>query len=286
MLEWVYPYTVRMAHLPGQVSVAYIDEGQGPYTLLFLHGLGSYLKAWKKNVDDLRAHFRCIALDFPGYGKSSKNRHPYGVSFFAQTVQDFIQQLELENVVLAGHSMGGHVSIILGARNLPAVKKMVLIAPAGFETFTESDRAWLRSFYSPSLLKKMSLGQITHSFEINFYRFPDDARFMIADRLLMQTTDAYDAYCDMIPQCLNSMLDEPVFHLLPHIRVPVLVIYGENDALIPNKLLHPRLTTLKVAEAGMAQLANGRLEMLRHCGHFAQWECAGAVNRSIRQWLS
>ncbi len=284
MLDWVYPYPVKMTHLPGQVSVAYIDEGAGPQTLVFLHGLGSYLKGWTKNVAELSRDFRCIALDFPGYGKSSKGNLPYSMTFFARIVRDFIRQLNLQNVVLIGHSMGGQVAATFAVRYPDEVQKLVLIAPAGFETFTETDRVWIRSVYSPTLLKAMPADQIRRNFEINFSRFPDDAGFMVDDRMMMQGTKAYEQYCEMIPRCVNSMIDEPVFDLLPLIQAPSLVLFGENDMLIPNKLLHPGSNPVSIAEAGSRQIPGARLELLRPCGHFAQWECAGAVNRSIRRF--
>ncbi len=285
MLEWIYPYAVKMAHLPDAVSVAYTDEGEGEHTLVFLHGLGSYLKGWKKNVDELRHDFRCIALDFPGYGKSSKGNYPYGIRFFAQTIARFIRLLGLRNVTLIGHSMGGQVAIALASRPASGLGKLVLIAPAGFETFTETERIWIRSLYSPALLKNMPQDQLIRNFEVNFKRFPEDARFMIDDRLMMRGTPAYDLYCELIPLCVNSMLDEPVFDLLPSIRIPALVLFGENDMLIPNKLLHPQLSSVAVAETGASRIPHARLELLRPCGHFAQWECAPAVNRSIRSFV-
>lgn len=284
MLDWVYPYPLKIAHLPGQVSVAYIDEGAGPQTLVFLHGLGSYLKGWTKNASELSRDFRCIALDFPGYGKSSKGDLPYSMTFFARVVRDFILGLHLQNVVLIGHSMGGQVAATIAVRYPEIVQKLILIAPAGFETFSEAERAWIRATYSPTLLKAMPADQIKRNFEVNFCRFPDDARFMIDDRMMMQGTKAYEQYCEMIPHCVNGMLDEPVFDLLPQIKAQTLVLFGENDMLIPNKLLHPGLNPVMVAEAGARRIPAARLELLRPCGHFAQWECAGAVNRSIRSF--
>lgn len=260
MLDWVYPYPLKMAHLPEQVSVAYIDEGAGPQTLVFLHGLGSYLKGWTKNVSELSRDFRCIALDFPGYGKSSKGDLPYSMTFFARVVRDFIQRLNLQNVVLAGHSMGGQVAATVAVRYPEIVQKLVLIAPAGFETFTETDRVWIRAAYSPTLLKAMPTDQIRRNFEVNFSRFPDDAGFMIDDRMMMLGTQAYEQYCEMIPRCVNSMLDEPVFDLLPQIKAPTLVLFGENDVLIPNKLLHPALNPVMVAETGARRIPAARLE--------------------------
>jgi len=284
MLDWVYPFPLRIANLSGAVSVAYTDIGEGSQTLLFLHGLGSYLKGWKKNIEVLQSNFRCIAIDFPGYGKSSKGNLPYGMKFFAQTVKEFIHHLNLDRVVLVGHSMGAQVALTIAVTRPEFLDKLILIAPAGFETFTPAERDWFNSVYSPTLLKQITHDQLIRNFEINFSRFPEDARFMIEDRLKMRGTQEYDHFCELIPKCVHSMLQEPVFELLPNINSPTLVIFGENDLLIPNKILHPFQNTFSVATSGTSKISGARLEMLRPCGHFAQWECASAVNRSIQKF--
>jgi pimeloyl-ACP methyl ester carboxylesterase len=74
MLDWVYPYPVKMTHLPGQVSVAYIDEGAGPQTLVFLHGLGSYLKGWTKNVARTEPGFPLHCPRFSGLRQEQQRK--------------------------------------------------------------------------------------------------------------------------------------------------------------------------------------------------------------------
>ena len=75
MDELKYDYTVKYAELSNSIKLAYIDEGKGPETILMIHGLGSYLPAWKKNIGELSKTYRVIAIDLPGYGKSSKLPH-------------------------------------------------------------------------------------------------------------------------------------------------------------------------------------------------------------------
>ncbi|EMR02111.1 Haloalkane dehalogenase [Cesiribacter andamanensis AMV16] len=66
-----YPLPTRYLTTKAGLPLAYTDVGQGP-PLLFIHGLGSYLPAWQKNIAFLSPHFRCLALDLPGFGKSGK----------------------------------------------------------------------------------------------------------------------------------------------------------------------------------------------------------------------
>ncbi|MFN7117249.1 MAG: alpha/beta fold hydrolase [Saprospiraceae bacterium] len=285
MLDWIYPYDTKFIELSNNIKIAYVDEGKGKTTLIFIHGLGSYLKAWTKNIDALKTDYRCIALDLPGYGKSSKGDHEYNISFFSNIIQDFIKKLKLKNVVLVGHSMGGQIALATVLQPNKNIKKLILIAPAGFETFSESDRQWFANINKPLIYKSLPPEQIKRNFEVNFVQFPEDAHFMLEDRLYMRETAEYDRYCEMIPKCVNGMLQEPVFDDLPNVKLPTLILYGEKDALIPNRILHPTLTTLQVAEAGTKRIPHATLQMLPEAGHFAQWEQAALTNAAIRAFL-
>ncbi|MEN0006821.1 MAG: alpha/beta fold hydrolase, partial [Bacteroidota bacterium] len=142
METWNYPYEVHTLALDDTTTIAYVDEGEGSKTLLFVHGLGSYLRAWDKNISVLSKDYRCIAVDLPGYGKSSKGNYAFDMQFFAQALQQFIQQLDLKEITLVGHSMGGQIAMHVVLDEVAAVEKLVLLAPAGFEVFTDQEKAW------------------------------------------------------------------------------------------------------------------------------------------------
>ncbi len=277
--------SLRFIQLPSGIRLAYSDEGNGDTALVFLHGLGSNHKAWQKNTAALSKHFRCLALDLPGYGASDKGDYAFDMSFFARTVREFTDAMHLKKVVLVGHSMGSQIAMHCVLQDSNRWEKLVLLAPAGFETFTEQERAWFQMVYTPALLKATAPEQIRKNFEINFFHFPADAEFMIQDRLALRETAAYDAYCNMIPQCVMGMLKEPVYARLPEIKIPTIVLYGENDYLIPNQLLHKGQTTLQIAQSGQSRIPNSSLRLLPQCGHFVQWEAADAVNQAISDFL-
>ena len=279
-----YPFPVKKALLSSGETLAYIDEGKGPYTLLMVHGLGSYLPVYTKMVKALSGNFRCIAVDLPNYGKSSSGEYPFTMDFFAQTLKTFIRTAKLKNVILVGHSMGGQIGMTLALDVPGSLKGLVLLSPAGFETFLPEHRAWFSALMQPALLKATLPAQIERNFDINFHnnKLPEDARFMLEDRMkLRNDTIAYDAYCNMIPRCVMGMLDGPVFDRLGALRLPVLILAGEDDALIPNRILHPGITPKQVAETGHSRIPGSRLRMLSSCGHFVPWECAEEVSREI-----
>lgn len=289
MKNVTYPYEVHYLSLKDSLQLAYFDEGQGNQTLILIHGLGSYAPAWFAFMEELKTDYRCIAVDLPGYGKSSYGNFPYSMSFFAEAVQQLIQQLGIENPVVVGHSMGGQVAMTLALQQPEWLQKLVLIAPAGFETFSETDHAFIRQLMTPEAVEATPPDRIRINFAVNFHQmqFPESAMFMYADRMsLREDTAAYRAYCQMIPQCVQSMLEEPVFDRLSEIETRTQVIYGKGDLLIPNKILHPDLTVEKVAASGIEKLPNAQLELIENCGHFVQWECAEEVATIVRKFLS
>lgn len=285
MQEISYPADTRTITLSGGTEIAYTDRGTGPATLVFVHGLGSNLKAWQKNTDSLSRFYRCIALDLPGYGKSAKGDFPYGMAFFAGQLRAFLDTLDLQHVVLVGHSMGGQVALTLALQKTARLDKLVLIAPAGIETFSEAEKNWFRMVYTPEVVKNTPPEQIRRNFLLNFHRWPADADFMIEDRFFLRQTAEYEAWCRMIPQCVNGMLSEPVFDRLGEVALPTLIIYGENDALIPNTILHKDQNTRQIGELARHSIPGSRLLMFPECGHFVNWEQADMTNRAIREFL-
>lgn len=283
-----YGYPVSYVQLENGTEIAYVDEGRGDQTLVFIHGLGSYLAAWRRNIEELKDHYRCIAIDLPNYGKSQPGDYPFTMTFFAETVAAFIRQLGLRRVVLAGHSMGGQIAMTTILQTNVPVEQLILVAPAGFEVFTERDRRWMLGFFKPEVVSAATEEQVEQHLALNFAsgRTPFDARFMLSDRLLMRQYPAYlRSYARMIPRCTAGMLSEPVFDRLGEIGVPTLIIYGREDQLIPNRFLHPTQTPVRIAYNGHRKIPGSRLALLPSAGHFVMWEQAEQVNFTIRHFL-
>lgn len=284
MSELKYDYPVHYAELNDGVKLAYIDEGKGDETIIMIHGLGSYLPAWKKNISELSKYYRVIAIDLPGYGKSSKLPHSGLMSFYAGVIADFIQKLELGPVNLAGHSMGGQISMVLTLEKPELVKRLILVDPAGFEVFHAGQKNWFKDVMTPNLVRLTTVEAIETNLASNFYRMPDDARFMIEDRIIMRDASDFEAYCLAVARSVHGMVDEAVIDKISGIRVPTLIFFGENDMLIPNRYLNPGFT-VKIAEAGAKLIKDSKLVMVPKCGHFMMFEKSEIFNSETRNFI-
>lgn len=279
-----YPYEVSYQQVSGGQQLAYIDEGEGSPVIL-IHGLGSYIPAWKQNIPALSKTHRVIALDLPGFGKSSKTAEDYTIPFFARTVADLQDSLGIDKAVWVGHSMGGQIAL-QGALSFPdKIARLVLLAPAGFESFTEQDAALLTAYVTPESIKATPESVVRQTFKATFFEFPEEAAFMADDRIAIRQAEHFDRYARAYAGSVEAMLEGPVLSQLPEITQPALVIFGKQDMLIPNKQLHAGLTTEGVAKAGADKLPDSRLEMVDNAGHFVHFEQSEKVNRLVQNFI-
>jgi len=283
--ELQYPYEVKKVKLSDNLEIAYMDEGIGKETILFIHGLGSYSPAWKRNIEVLKDNYRCIAIDLPGYGKSSKNPHSGLMTYYADVVNQFVKKLDLGKVTLAGHSMGGQISMVASLQYPDMVNKIILVDPAGFERFHEGQKDWFRNVMTLTLVKTTTVDAIQTNLAYNFYNVPTEAEFMITDRIAMRSANDFDRYCYAVVQSVHGMVNEPVIDKLHLINHPALIFFGENDNLIPNRFLNPG-TTVKIAQYGASKIQKSELVMVPECGHFMQFEKPEIFNQKVAEFLN
>jgi pimeloyl-ACP methyl ester carboxylesterase len=275
-----YSLPIRYLETAAGVRLAYTEVGQD-FPLLFLHGLGSYLPAWSKNLPFLSQHYRCLAFDLPGYGKSSKKGFTPGMSYYAKVVAEFLDCLGLDNCYLAGHSMGGQVAMRTTLLYPRRIQKLALLAPAGFETFSPPEAKQLEGLFLVDKLIKAPLTTVAQNLNANFHRFPKDAEALLEDRLNYTRCSDYPLFCQTLSSCVSAMLQEPVWELLPQLQLPVLVLFGRQDRYIPSPLLHPQLSLESLVLAAAARIPHAHVELIGDCGHFIQWEQAEQVNKLL-----
>lgn len=91
--------------------IPYTVTGEGDATVVLVHCWMCDRTFWSEQVPALTEHYRTIALDLPGHGDATASRETWSVSEFGEDVAGLIEDLDLSNVVLVGHSMGGPVSL-------------------------------------------------------------------------------------------------------------------------------------------------------------------------------
>lgn len=277
-------YSIHKTLLSNGCNMAYIDEGKGDNTLLFVHGLATYSQTWALNIAYLKDYYRCIAIDLPGNGHSDGGDYPYGINFFSGCIYDFMQQMKLQNVVLVGHSMGGQAALNLVINHPTACEKLVLCATAGFETYTQIERTMFKSGIQFIDFFSTDENNLRSTIQNSFYNYPQKMEGMVKELVALMKTQPSSRYKKMMEACIHSMMDEPVYDQLNTIQQPVLVLFGEHDALIPNKRLH-HSSTKSLAEKAVKTMPDATLKMIPKCGHFLQLEQPEVTNKYIREFV-
>lgn len=281
-----YDLPVQKLQVMENLSVAYVEKGAGE-TILFVHGLGGNLSHWLKVVDALSKTYHCIAVDLPGYGYSNKSftTDKDQLTFYADVLASFIEKKGLKNVVLAGHSMGGQIAIITAINHSEKVSKLILVAPAGLETFTEAEGKTMITYTPASVFEKQEEPAIRYSFKQNFYEQPKDAEALIQDRLRFKACTDFTQYAEAVSAGIKGMLAHPVKADLNKINQPVLIIFGKEDALIPNKILHPSLAREEMLKEILMLMPGAKLVNIPAAGHMVQFEKWEETTNAIKYFL-
>jgi pimeloyl-ACP methyl ester carboxylesterase len=266
--------------------LSYVEKGNGE-VILFIHGLGGNLSHWTKSVKELSAHYKCIAIDLPGYGWSDKKVDTKEIDllqFYADVVGAFLKKKKIKKVFMVGHSMGGQVAIITALQN-KSVKKLILVAPAGLETFTDKEAQFLTNATPATLFEKQDEIVIRNNFKLNFFQQPADVENLIQDRLRMKTCNDFKLYCETVSAGIKGMLVHPVKDAFKNLAIPVLILFGTNDGLIPNKYLHPSLKMDELVKQSAALISNCKIVMIENAGHLVQFEKSVETNKMIKNFL-
>ena len=111
------------------IRLHYLDwGGKGPPAVL-IHGTGFCAHVWMPLAKALSSRFRVLAIDLRGHGDSDRAEGRYSWEHVSGDLPAFIDALELDNVLLVGHSRGGGVAAIGGAQRVDRVSRAVLIEP-------------------------------------------------------------------------------------------------------------------------------------------------------------
>lgn len=286
------PETARLYGMARPPRVAYVElNAGGPKgTVVFLHGLGSYLKFWWYQLEPFAADgWHVLALDLPGYGKSEKpGSFPYTMEAMGDAARELVRARGASGpVVVVGHSMGGQTALSWAIRYPEEVRALVLTAPAGFETFSDREKAWFRSVFSTALVKKTGEYAIWGTVrQANFQRFPDELHWLVEERVRLSRARDFDAYAYAQVKSVQALAENDfVRQSLGEVKAPTLIVFGEQDRLIPNPFLHggfPRT----IFEAGHRAIPGSRLVGLDGCGHSVQLDCPQEYGDVVKGFLA
>lgn len=277
------PGVVQTVDVDG-VEVAYVDVGQGP-PLVLVHGLGSWMDFWAHNVDALSEHHRVLVVDLPGYGRSGRPDAPYTPPWYADVLVGLLDALELDEAVFVGHSMGGQISLTAALEHPERVSALVLAAPAGIETFEPGAAAWMKAYWHEARALEPGEHALRATFSQQVFRHLDEhAESLLEARVRMTSTRAFAGTSVAVSRNIAGMLDHPVAGRLGEIEAPTLVVFGEQDRMIPSPVFTGGRAEA-VGRAAEAALPHASLVMLDDAGHTVHHDQPDAFHAAVLDFL-
>ncbi|APR75174.1 Alpha/beta hydrolase fold protein [Minicystis rosea] len=283
------PETTTTHHLPKPLEVGYVElNPQGKQALIFIHGLGSYLKFWRYQLDAFAARgYRVIAVDLPGYGKSDKPASfPYTTEAMADAVREVVKAAGVEKPILVGHSMGGQTALSYAIRFPDELRALVLTSPAGFEEFSRREKEWFRKVFTARLIKHADEDAIWGSVRrANFGKWRSELEWLIEERVRLAGSPEFDSYAYANVKTVAGLADNDFVRTsLDKVKAPTVIVYGDRDQLIPNPFLHGGFTS-SIMRQGHERIAGSRLVALEGCGHTVQMDCPREYNEAVLAFL-
>ena len=247
----------------GLINTHFIEEGDGDQHILLLHGFRAHTYTWKSLIAPLKqAGYHVWALDLVGFGLSDKPNYAiYNQSFFVNQIKSFMNHQGIESTHLIGNSMGGALALELTLNCPDSVKSLTLINALGYSLnmpfyiylFRDMDFIW-GPFLSPTIIKACLQSVIfdqkcVTEEKVEAYCLP--YRFPGGTESSLLTLRHFD---------MNKL--QKMHKNFSQICLPTLLIWGENDTLLPLQHYHHFLADFPEAQSFL----------IPACGHMPQEE--------------
>ncbi|MBK7756871.1 MAG: alpha/beta fold hydrolase [Deltaproteobacteria bacterium] len=281
------PLPTRRVEVNG-LGLNTLDSGEeGRPAVVLIHGMGSNLGFWHKQVPWLRAlGLRVLALDLPGYGGSDKPDAPCSPKWYAEQLVGWLDALAVPRAAVIGHSMGGQTAMELALLAPERVAALVLAAPAGIEVFSEAGAAFMRGYWHERRALEASPVEIEANFKKLAFNVHDEhVERLLIERLRAQRHPSFVHTSRTVSRNIAGMLDHPVAPRLAELSTPTLIVWGEDDRMIPNPMFTGG-STAELASRGRRLFPAARAVLIPGAGHFVHHDAPEQFHDAAGDFLT
>jgi len=248
-------------------TLTYLDRGpHGDIPLLFLHGWQGAGAIWALVIDELAERHRTLAVDIRGFAGSNEAPGPYTVDGFANDLSDLLATLDLDPLVVVGHSMGAAIAQRFAIDRPEAVEGLVLVAPVAARgpEFSPRLEAMFRATAGNTANTNAWLAKLTHREPLpHVTALLRAAAATVSERAALESFGSWSRL---------SFEDEA-----RTIETPTLVIAPAED-----RPMTPDWVRARVADV----IAGSRLEIIPSAGHYVPLEAPKAIANSIEAFVA
>lgn len=248
--------------------IAFRAGGEGPAVLL-IHGITNSSATWDPVARGLAADHRIVAPDLPGHGDSQRHHGDHSLGATASVLRDLLFALDVDRVTVVGHSLGGGVAMQFAYQYPESVERLVLVSSGGLgrevsafiraATLPFAERVLGVGTSAPVKLASSAVGSALGRVGLRPSR---DATRMLEGVGSLSDSERREAFVRAARSVISPRGQRVTGtdRLYLTAEVPSLLIWGENDRVIPPD--HAR--------SAHAAMPGSRLELFPEAGHFPQ----------------
>jgi pimeloyl-ACP methyl ester carboxylesterase len=274
----------QFVKLPSGATIHLRDEGpKDAPAIILLHGSNSDLHTWQPWVDDLKADYRVIRFDQPGHGLTGAiPGGDYSIATYVETIDEVADALGLERFVLGGNSMGGGHTLHYALAHPERVQAMILVDASGPPRMKSADKdegGNIGFTIARTPVLNQGMKHITPRSVV------EQSLSQSVSNQSIVTPQAVDRYWELLRYPGNreatifrfSQDYEPLTEAqLSRLTMPALILWGEEDRLIP----------LAAGQWLEEELPEAEFHALKGIGHLPMEEAPDATLALLRGWLA
>jgi pimeloyl-ACP methyl ester carboxylesterase len=259
-----------------------VDIGEGD-PIVFIHGLSGAWVNWLENIPHFAREHRVIAMDLPGFGHSPMPADRISISGYGRMVDELLDTLGIDRAVIVGNSMGGFIGAEVAIQFSTRVERLVLVSAAGLSIEHQRNEPVLRALERTESILIFSGGWTATRSDI-LARRPRMRRQIM--RLVAHRPEQLPAPLiaeqvrgsgkpGFVP-AMDALTGYPIRDRLGEIECPVLVVWGEDDRLVPVRDAY---------EFGRL-IPHAQVVVWPETGHVAMLERPGAFNALVDGFIA
>jgi len=231
-------------------KIRYLESGGTDKTIVLLHGLGASAERWEFVIPEFSKDYKVIVPDLIGFGHSDKPLVDYTAEFFSDFLSSFLQKLGITRTNIIGSSLGGQIIAKYASQHPEVIENLVLVSPSGI---MKHSTPALDAYVMAALYPDVEVAK-------NAFQMMAGPARQINQKIIenfverMKLPNAKMAFMSTLLGLRNA---ETITKSLKKISVPTLIIWGEDDPVIP----------VKYADEFVSSIQDCRFYMMDNCGH-------------------
>jgi pimeloyl-ACP methyl ester carboxylesterase len=190
-------------------------------------------------------------------------------------LKNFLQTLAIEKCTIVGHSFGGLLALKFALEYPGNVSALVLVDAAGTYQYAPAQEAFMRAAYTPEKIMASARDQIKMSMKYGLGQWQESYEALVDKWAALSKSSEYKNYTHAVHRAMITFLESNLTEQVPEVSAPTLILWGENDAILP----------LKAGEKLNHLIKDSRMYVFKGTGHFPMLTQSEKFNQEVAKFL-